>query len=109
MGRRFDEKEVEDAAERLPYKIVSGEHQIACVEMDGKIFPPPQISAMVLQKIKADAEAKLGEPITQAVITVPAYFNDSQRQATVDAGTIAGIGGFAHRYRTGGRCLGLGY
>ena len=91
MGRRFDEAVVADAAERLPYKIVSGDHQIACVEMDGKIYPPPQISAMVLQKIKADAEAKLGESISKAVITVPAYFNDSQRQATLDAGTIAGL------------------
>ena len=91
MGRRFDDKEVKDAAERLPYKIVSGDQEIACVELEGKIYPPPQISAMVLQKIKTDAEAKLGEPITQAVITVPAYFNDSQRQATVDAGTIAGL------------------
>ena len=91
MGRRFGDKEVKDAAERLPYKIVSDDQGIACVEMEDKIYPPPQISAMVLQKIKQDAEAKLGEPITQAVITIPAYFNDSQRQATLDAGNIAGL------------------
>ena len=91
MGRRIDDREVKDAAERLPYKIVGGPQGIACVELDGKTYPPPQISAMILQKIKRDAEAKLGESITQAVITIPAYFNDSQRQATLDAGTIAGL------------------
>ena len=91
MGRRFDEGVVKDAAERLSYTIVGDDQGVACVEMDGKIYPPQQISAMVLQKIKVDAEAKLGESITQAVITIPAYFNDSQRQATIDAGTIAGL------------------
>ncbi len=91
MGRRFDETEVKDAAARLPYKIVSGDEGIAYVEMEGKVYPPPQISAMVLQKIKKDAEAKLGETVTRAVITIPAYFNDSQRQATLDAGNIAGL------------------
>ena len=91
MGRRFEDKEVVDARGRLPYKIVSGDRGIACVEMEGKVYPPPQISAMVLQKIKQDAEAKLGEPITRAVITIPAYFDDNQRQATADAGTIAGL------------------
>ena len=91
MGRRFNDKEVVDARERLPYKVVSGDRDMACVEMEGKVYPPPQISAMVLQKIKQDAEAKVGEPITRAVITIPAYFDDNQRQATVDAGKIAGL------------------
>ena len=91
MGRRFTDPEVQDAATRLPYKIVSGENGDAHVEMAGQAYAPPQISSMVLQKIRQDAEAKLGERITQAVITVPAYFNDAQRQATKDAGTIAGL------------------
>ena len=91
MGRRFGDPEVQDAATRLPYKIVSGENGDAHVEMAGQAYAPPQISSMVLQKIRQDAEAKLGERITQAVITVPAYFNDAQRQATKDAGTIAGL------------------
>ncbi len=91
MGRRFSDPEVQDAATRLPYKIVSGDNGDAHVEMAGQAYAPPQISSMVLQKIRQDAEAKLGERITQAVITVPAYFNDAQRQATKDAGTIAGL------------------
>ncbi len=91
MGRRFSDPEVQDAARRLPYKIVSGDNGDAHVEMSGQSYAPPQISSMVLQKIRQDAEAKLGERITQAVITVPAYFNDAQRQATKDAGTIAGL------------------
>ena len=91
MGRRFSDAEVQDAATRLPYKIVSGDNGDAHVEMGGQSYAPPQISSMVLQKIRQDAEAKLGERITQAVITVPAYFNDAQRQATKDAGTIAGL------------------
>ena len=91
MGRRFQDPEVQNAINKLPYKIVSGPDQDAHVEMAGQSFPPPQISSFVLQKIKQDAEAKLGEKISQAVITVPAYFNDSQRQATKDAGTIAGM------------------
>ena len=91
MGRRYGDPEVQDAATRLPYKIVSGENGDAHVEMAGQSYAPPQISSMVLQKIRQDAEAKLGERITQAVITVPAYFNDAQRQATKDAGTIAGL------------------
>ena len=91
MGRRFDDAEVQDAARRLPYKIVAGQNGDAHVEMAGQSYAPPQISSMVLQKIRQDAEAKLGERITQAVITVPAYFNDAQRQATKDAGTIAGL------------------
>ena len=91
MGRRFDDKEVQDAAKHLPYKIVPGVNGDAHVEMGDQSYAPPQISSMILQKIRQDAEAKLGEPIKQAVITVPAYFNDSQRQATKDAGTIAGL------------------
>ena len=91
MGRRFSDAEVQDAATRLPYKIVSGDNGDAHVEMGGQSYAPPQISSMVLQKIRQDAEAKLGERITQAVITVPAYLNDAQRQATKDAGTIAGL------------------
>jgi molecular chaperone DnaK len=93
MGRKFTE--VEEERKRVPYKVVAGPGGDACVEVevDGKPkqFSPPEISAMILAKLKADAEMRLGEKITQAVITVPAYFNDSQRQATKDAGRIAGL------------------
>jgi molecular chaperone DnaK len=93
MGRKFDEVRAEE--HRVPYKLVkaaNGDAHIQ-VEIDGKpkTFSPPEISAMILAKLKADAEAKLGEKITEAVITVPAYFNDSQRNATKDAGKIAGL------------------
>ena len=91
MGRRFQDPEVQDAARRLPYKIAAGDNGDAHVEMAGQNYAPPQISSMILQKMRQDAEAKLGERITEAVITVPAYFNDSQRQATVDAGKVAGL------------------
>ena len=91
MGRKFDDGETQRAAEALPYKIVKSANGDASVEMGSDQFPPPQISAMILQKIKQDAETKLGENISQAVITVPAYFNDAQRQATKDAGQIAGL------------------
>ena len=91
MGRKFNEPEVQRAREILPYKIVEKPNGDAWVEMAGKEYSPPEISAMILQKIKTDAEAFLGEIITQAVITVPAYFNDSQRQATKDAGRVAGL------------------
>ena len=91
MGRKFDDVEVQQAIKKLPYKIVKGKDGDAHVEMGNQSHPPPEISAFILQKIKQDAEAKLGEKITQAVITVPAYFNDAQRQATKDAGTIAGM------------------
>ena len=91
MGRKFQDQEVQSAINRLPYRIVQASDGDAHVEMNGQSYAPPQISSFVLQKIKQDAEAKLGERITQAVITVPAYFNDSQRQATKDAGTIAGL------------------
>ena len=93
MGRKFDE--VGEEIKRVPYKVVKATNGDAAVEVevDGKAkqFSPPEISAMILSKLKADAETRLGEKITQAVITVPAYFNDSQRQATKDAGKIAGL------------------
>ena len=91
MGRRFDDGDLQKAINRLPYKVVRAANGDCQVSMAGKTYSPPEISAMVLQKLKQDAEAKLGERITQAVITVPAYFNDSQRQATKDAGRIAGL------------------
>ena len=91
MGRKYDDPEVQRAIGSLPYKIVKAANGDAHVEMGGKTYAPPQVSALVLQKIKQDAEAKLGEKVTQAVITVPAYFNDAQRQATKDAGQIAGL------------------
>ena len=91
MGRKFDDLETQAAAKVLPYTIAKSSNGDAYVAMGGKDHAPPQISAMILQKIKQDAEAKLGEKITQAVITVPAYFNDAQRQATKDAGQIAGL------------------
>ncbi len=91
MGRRYEDAEVVKARQVLPYKIVPQPNGDAWVQMGGKSYSPPEISAMILQKIKQDAEAYLGEGITQAVITVPAYFNDSQRQATKDAGRIAGL------------------
>ena len=91
MGRKFEDPEIASAVDKLPYKVVRADNGDAHVEMSGESYAPPQISSMVLQKIRQDAEAKLGEKITQAVITVPAYFNDAQRQATKDAGTIAGL------------------
>ena len=90
IGRKFTDKEVQKDVEISPYKIVKKGNGVA-VEMDGKEYTPEEISAMVLSKIKADAEAFLGEPVTEAIITVPAYFDDSQRQATKDAGKIAGL------------------
>ena len=91
MGRKYGDQEVQGALGKLPYKVVPASNGDAHVEMSGQAYAPPQISSFVLQKIRQDAEAKLGERITQAVITVPAYFNDDQRQATKDAGTIAGL------------------
>jgi molecular chaperone DnaK len=93
MGRRYDDPEVDKAREVLPYEIASGSTGDARVSIPqtGKEYTPQEISAMILRKLKQDAEAYLGEPVTQAVITVPAYFNDSQRQATKDAGKIAGL------------------
>lgn len=91
MGRKFDSKEVQSAIHKLPYKIVKASNGDAHVEVRGKAYSPPEISAMILQKLKQAAEDYLGEPVTDAVITVPAYFDDSQRQATQDAGRIAGL------------------
>ncbi|HEX6434193.1 MAG TPA: molecular chaperone DnaK [Gemmatimonadales bacterium] len=89
MGRRFSE--VQDEAKRLPYKVVEGPNGLAAVEIQGKRYTPPEISAMILQKMKQTAEDYLGHTVEKAVITVPAYFNDAQRQATKDAGKIAGL------------------
>jgi molecular chaperone DnaK len=89
MGRRYDE--VGEEMKRIPYKVVKGEHDDARVEIFGKVYSPPQISAMILGKLKSAAEDFLGEKVSKAVITVPAYFNDAQRQATKQAGEIAGL------------------
>ena len=91
MGRKFGDSEVSRALELVPFQVSAATNGDVRVWMGGAEFSPPEISAMILQKIKADAEAYLGEEVTQAVITVPAYFNDSQRQATKDAGRIAGL------------------
>jgi molecular chaperone DnaK len=91
MGRKFDDPEVQRTLKSAPYKITRAANGDVRVVMGGRDYSPPEVSAMILQKLKADAEAKLGEKITQAVITVPAYFNDTQRQATKDAGKIAGL------------------
>ena len=91
IGRRFDEEVVQKDIKMVPYKIVKADNSDAWVEVNGKKMAPPQISAEVLKKMKATAEDYLGEEVTEAVITVPAYFNDSQRQATKDAGRIAGL------------------
>ncbi|NIP90474.1 MAG: Hsp70 family protein, partial [Gammaproteobacteria bacterium] len=91
IGRKFDEDVVQRDIKLMPYKIVRAKNGDAWVEVDGKQMAPPEISARVLQKMKKTAEDYLGEEVTEAVITVPAYFNDSQRQATKDAGRIAGL------------------
>jgi molecular chaperone DnaK len=91
MGRKFSDSSVQFDLKWLPYAIKSGRDGMAVVEVGGRTFTPPEISAMVLQKVKADAESYLGGKVTQAVITVPAYFDDSQRQATKQAGEIAGL------------------
>lgn len=91
MGRKYNTPEVEHARKRLPYKIVEASNGDAHVEIRGKSYSPQEISGMILQKLKQAAEDYLGEPVTEAVITVPAYFDDSQRQATKDAGRIAGL------------------
>lgn len=89
IGRRWDDT-VEERS-RVPYNCVKGRDDTVSVSIRGQSYTPQEISAMILQKLKADSEAFLGEPVTQAVITVPAYFTDAQRQATKDAGTIAGL------------------
>ncbi len=91
MGRKYDDPEVVRDRALVPYKVVRASNGDAWVEVQGRQYSPPEISAMILQKLKTDAEAYLGERVTQAVITVPAYFNDAQRQATRDAGRIAGL------------------
>ena len=91
MGRRYEDGEVQKASKVLPYKVVKNDDGAAWVEVRGKKYSPPEISAFILQKMKQTAEDYLGEKVTEAVITVPAYFNDSQRQATKDAGRIAGL------------------
>jgi molecular chaperone DnaK len=91
MGRRFEDPEVQKALKVLPYKVVKNDDGAAWVDIRGKRYSPPEISAFILQKMKQTAEDYLGEKVTEAVITVPAYFNDSQRQATKDAGRIAGL------------------
>ena len=91
MGRKYDEPSVEYDRAHLPYKIVQASNNDARVTMGGKEYSPPEISAMILQKLKTDAEAYLGETVNEVVVTVPAYFNDSQRQSTKDAGKIAGL------------------
>ncbi len=91
MGRKFDDPEVKHALKLVPYKVAKAPNGDVRVVMDGKEYSPPEISAMILGKLKTDAEAFLGETVTQAVITVPAYFNDAQRNATKDAGKIAGL------------------
>ena len=91
VGRKFDSQEAAEAGKHLPYKIVKAGNGDAHVEIRGKVYSPAEVSAMILQKMKQTAEDYLGEKVTDAVITVPAYFNDSQRQATKDAGLIAGL------------------
>lgn len=91
MGRKHSDAEVQRAMSRIPYKVTKAPNGDMRVTMDGKEYSPPEVSAMILAKLKADAEAYLGETVTQAVITVPAYFNDAQRNATKDAGKIAGL------------------
>jgi molecular chaperone DnaK len=91
MGRKFDDAEVQRTKELVPYKIVRAANGDAHVQLGDRTYSPPEVSAMILQKLKADAEAYLGETVREAVITVPAYFNDAQRQATKDAGQIAGM------------------
>ena len=91
MGKKFDDPEVQRAIKLVPYRVTGAPNGDIRVHMGGREYSPPEVSAMILQKIKADAEAYLGEPVDQAVITVPAYFNDAQRNATKDAGRIAGL------------------
>ena len=91
IGRKFDSPEVKQIIERYPYKLIKADNGDAWVEIQGKKYSPPEISAMILTKMKQTAEDYLGQPVTDAVVTVPAYFNDSQRQATKDAGRVSGL------------------
>ncbi len=107
MGRKFDDPEVDRDKRLVPFKVVRAPNGDAWVEANGKQYSPPEISAMILQKLKADAESYLGERVTEAVITVPAYFNDAQRQATRDAGKICRPGREAYHQRAHGGLTGL--
>src|SRR5687768_11353933 len=89
MGRKLNE--IQEEMKRVPYKVMSGQNELATVEVQGKRYTAPEISAMILQKMRQTAEDYLGQKVSRAVITVPAYFNDAQRQATKDAGKIAGL------------------
>ena len=100
IGRNFEDKLVKDDSGLVPYKIVKGDNGDAWVEARSEKYSPSQISAFVLQKMKETAESYLGESVTQAVITVPAYFNDAQRQATKDAGKIAGLEAVSYTHLT---------
>ncbi|WP_342381419.1 molecular chaperone DnaK [Myxococcus stipitatus] len=91
IGRKFSSHEVQDALRTLPYEVVAGQHDDLRIRMGGRDLAVPELSAMILQELKADAEAHFGRPVSKAVVTVPAYFNDAQRQATKDAGRIAGL------------------
>jgi molecular chaperone DnaK len=91
IGRRYDSKEIQSALKVLPYEIIEAENGDAHIRVDDRVYSPPELAAIVLQKLKAAAEDYLGEPVEESIITVPAYFNDSQRAATKDAGTIAGL------------------
>ncbi len=91
MGRKYSDPEIQKIKKNYPYEIVEGQNGLACVEVEGKVYTPQEISAKILTKMKADAESFLGQKITEAIITVPAYFNDSQRTATQEAGKIAGF------------------
>src|SRR5438477_3175328 len=91
MGRRFSDAEVQRTIKLVPYKVREAKNGGVEVQLGGRWYSPPEIAAMILQKLRADAAAKLGEPVPQAVITVPAYFDDSQRNTTKDAGRIAGL------------------
>src|SRR5689334_20692809 len=91
MGRKYNDPEVQRDLKLVPYNVTAASNGDVQVKMGDKSYSPPEISAMILQKLKADAEAYLGEQVREAVITVPAYFNDAQRQATKDAGKIAGL------------------
>jgi molecular chaperone DnaK len=90
MGRRFDDPEIQKHVKDMPYKVVKGKNDMACVEIDGTIYTPQEISAKILLKMKTDAEKYLGSPVTEAVITVPAYFNDAQRTELKKLGKLQG-------------------
>ena len=107
IGRKFDSAVVQKDIEMVPYKIAKAANGDAWIDVKGEQLAPPQISAEILKKMKKTAEEYLGEDVTEAVITVPAYFDDSQRQATKDAGKIAGSRGQAHHQRADGRRTGL--